>query len=72
MPKLLFFDIDGTLFDDSRQLPASVAPALRQARVNGCRVFLNTGLPKSKNCLGVSVPPILEPIPPANIAAKII
>lgn len=43
MPKLLFFDIDGTLFDDSRQLPASVAPALRQARANGCRVFLNTG-----------------------------
>ena len=43
MPKLLFFDIDGTLFDDNRQLPATVAPALRQARANGCRVFLNSG-----------------------------
>ena len=43
MPKLLFFDIDGTLFDDNRQLPASVVPALQQARRNGCRVFLNTG-----------------------------
>ena len=32
-----------------------------------------TGLPpKSKNCLGVSVPPIRDPIPPAKIAAKII
>ena len=43
MPKLLFFDIDGTLFDDRRRLPPSVLPAFRQARENGCLLFLNTG-----------------------------
>ena len=32
---LLFFDIDGTLFDDRRNLPASVRPALEQASRNG-------------------------------------
>lgn len=40
---LLFFDIDGTLFDDSARLPASVKPALNQAHANGCLLFLNTG-----------------------------
>ena len=40
---LLFFDIDGTLFDDSRRLPPSVLPALQKARDRGCRIFLNTG-----------------------------
>ena len=43
MPKLLFFDIDGTLFDDRRRLPPSVLPAFRKARENGCLLFLNTG-----------------------------
>ena len=32
MPKLLFFDIDGTLFDDQHRLPPSVLPAFRRAR----------------------------------------
>ena len=40
---LLFFDIDGTLFDDSRKLPASVLPALIKARKNGHLLFINTG-----------------------------
>lgn len=40
---LLFFDIDGTLFDDGSRLPASVRPALEKARENGCLLFLNTG-----------------------------
>lgn len=40
---LLFFDIDGTLFDDSRQMPASVLPALLQAEQNGHSLFVNTG-----------------------------
>ena len=40
---LLFFDIDGTLFDDSRQMPASVLPALRLAGENGHSLFVNTG-----------------------------
>ena len=43
MIRLLFFDIDGTLFDDHHLLPASVQPALQAARDNGCRIFLNTG-----------------------------
>ena len=40
---LLFFDIDGTLFDDSRNLPASVLPALEKAHENGHLLFINTG-----------------------------
>ena len=40
---LLFFDIDGTLFDDGHRLPASVKPALEEAGGKGCRLFLNTG-----------------------------
>ena len=40
---LLFFDIDGTLFDDSRKLPASVLPAMEKARENGHLIFINTG-----------------------------
>ncbi len=40
---LLFFDIDGTLFDDSRKLPASVLPALEKAHENGHLLFINTG-----------------------------
>ena len=40
---LLFFDIDGTLFDDDRRLPASVKPALEKARERGSLLFLNTG-----------------------------
>ena len=43
LPKLLFFDLDGTLFDDHGQLPASVPPALRAARKRDCLLFLNTG-----------------------------
>ena len=40
---LLFFDIDGTLFDDSRKLPVSVLPAFTKARENGHLLFINTG-----------------------------
>lgn len=40
---LLFFDIDGTLFDDSRRLPASVLPSFEEARKNGHLLFINTG-----------------------------
>ena len=40
---LLFFDIDGTLFDENRKLPASVLPSLTQARENGHYLFINTG-----------------------------
>ena len=40
---LLFFDIDGTIFDDDRRLPASVLPAMETARRNGHRLLINTG-----------------------------
>jgi len=43
MKKLLFFDIDGTLIDDNRELPHSVIPALKTARERDCLIFLNTG-----------------------------
>ena len=40
---LLFFDIDGTLFDDSRNLPSTVLPSLTKAHENGHLLFINTG-----------------------------
>ena len=43
-PNLLFFDIDGTLFDDrTHAMPPSVAPALEAAKKRGNLLFLNTG-----------------------------
>ena len=40
---LLFFDIDGTIFDDLRRLPDSVRPAMEAARREGHRLVINTG-----------------------------
>lgn len=40
---LLFFDIDGTIFDDERNLPDSVLPAMEAAHGNGHRLIINTG-----------------------------
>ena len=40
---LLFFDIDGTIFDDQRRLPVGVKPAMEAARRNGHRIIINTG-----------------------------
>ena len=40
---LLFFDIDGTIFDDNRHLPDSVRPAMETAHGNGHRLVINTG-----------------------------
>ena len=40
---LLFFDIDGTIFDDRRRLPESVLPAMKAASRNGHRLIINTG-----------------------------
>ena len=40
---LLFFDIDGTIFDDQRRLPDSVVPAMEAAHRNGHRLIINTG-----------------------------
>ena len=40
---ILFFDIDGTIFDDSRNLPHSVLPALEAVHRNGHQLIINTG-----------------------------
>ena len=40
---LLFFDIDGTIFDDNRHLPESVLPAMEAAHRNGHKLIINTG-----------------------------
>jgi len=40
---LLFFDIDGTIFDDRRCLPATVKPAMEAAQANGHQLIINTG-----------------------------
>ena len=40
---LLFFDIDGTIFDDHRHLPESVLPAMEAAHRNGHSLIINTG-----------------------------
>lgn len=40
---LLFFDIDGTIFDDDRRLPDSVLPAMEAAHRNGHQLIINTG-----------------------------
>lgn len=43
--KLLFFDIDGTLITDDgrRYMPESTRKALKEAKENGCLLFINTG-----------------------------
>ena len=43
MTKILFFDIDGTLFTNDFKLPQSVKPALQKAREHGCKIYINTG-----------------------------
>lgn len=42
-PKLLFFDIDGTLLDYTGKIPASAKEALRQARLAGHRLVICSG-----------------------------
>ena len=46
MSKILFFDIDGTLYDFSGHMPASTVRALRQARANGHRLVICSGRTK--------------------------
>lgn len=40
---LLFFDIDGTIWDYRNFIPESTIDAIRQARANGHQCFLNSG-----------------------------
>ena len=41
--KLVFFDIDGTLWDRQQRIPASAAEGIRRLRENGHQAFINTG-----------------------------
>ena len=41
--KALFFDLDGTLLDSQKKIPASAAEALLAARAKGVKVFVCTG-----------------------------
>ena len=40
---LIFFDIDGTLWDYKNHIPDSTAKAIKKARANGHKCFINTG-----------------------------
>lgn len=42
-PRSVFLDVDGTLVDETGQIPDSARRAVREARANGHRVFLCTG-----------------------------
>ncbi len=41
--KALFFDIDGTIMDFNRNVPASTVRAIRELKKNGHIVFINSG-----------------------------
>ena len=43
MKKILFFDVDGTLYNSEKQLPASAKAALLEARNNGYELAIATG-----------------------------
>lgn len=46
MKKIIFFDIDGTLYDFSGQMPVSTVDALKQAHVNGHKLLICSGRTK--------------------------
>lgn len=43
MSKLLFFDVDGTLYNSQKKLPQSAKEAIAQARENGHKIAIATG-----------------------------
>lgn len=45
--KALFFDIDGTIWNEKNEIPQSTINAIRTARSNGHLAFLNTGRSRS-------------------------
>lgn len=47
MPKMIFFDIDGTLWDQHMVIPESTKEAVRQLRENGHMTFLCSGRSRS-------------------------
>ena len=47
MRKAVFFDIDGTLWDEKMQIPQSTKEALKRLRENGHYAFLCSGRSRS-------------------------
>ena len=47
MAKLIFFDIDGTLWDEHMHIPASTITTLKKLQSNGHKIFLCSGRAKS-------------------------
>ena len=47
MSKVIFFDIDGTLWNMYRSIPDSTRAAINKAKQNGHKVFINTGRTRS-------------------------
>lgn len=45
--KYIFFDIDGTLWDDKMQIPESTKTAIKELRANGHKTFLCSGRSRS-------------------------
>ena len=43
MKRILFFDLDGTLWNREEKIPKSACEAIRKARANGHEVWINTG-----------------------------
>ena len=44
---ILFFDIDGTLWDYKNYIPESTKEGIRRAKKNGHKCFINTGRSRS-------------------------
>lgn len=47
MSKLVFFDIDGTLWDEKMQIPESTKEAVRLLKQNGHKAFICSGRPRA-------------------------
>ncbi|MEE3426101.1 MAG: DUF952 domain-containing protein, partial [Erysipelotrichaceae bacterium] len=48
-PKIIFTDVDGTLYDYNGNLPKSAVEAVQKMRANGHKVYLVTGRSKAEN-----------------------
>jgi hypothetical protein len=48
--KLIFFDIDGTIWDDHMNIPDSVIPTLKELQKNGHKIFLSSGRARGNIC----------------------
>ena len=60
----IFFDIDGTLWDEKMQIPESTIPTIKQLQKNGHKTFLCSGRSRSnindKRLLGSVLTELLQ------------